>query len=110
MALYRIENLMKTGVIDKKYWKTRYHAMMLLRIVVSGEPMPRFNAKKMEKYCKDIVDILNDNEKCQHYFVRIVDFIVTKTDLDLKDRKTFERKETTALLLSKINDIIDYVK
>lgn len=110
MALYRIENLMKTGVIDKKYWKTRYHAMMLLRIVVSGEVMPRFNAKKMEKYCKDIVDILNDNEKCQHYFARIVDFIVTKTDLDLEDRKTFERKETTALLLSKINDIIDYVK
>ena len=109
MALYRIESLLKAGVIDKKYWKTRYHAMMLLRIIVSEEQMPNFNAKKMEQYCQKILGILNDSEKCKAYYSAIVKYIVEKSGLDLTNRKTFERKETTDVLLSQISDIKTYV-
>ena len=110
MALYKIESLLKTGVIDKKYWKTRYHAMMLLRIIVSEDQMPSFNAKKMEQYCQTILGILNSNEKCKAYFSAIVKYIAEKSGLDLSNRKTFERKETTEVLLSQINDIKTFVR
>ena len=109
MALYRIESLLKTGVIDKKYWKTRYHAMMLLRMIVSEEQMPGFNAKKMEQYCQKILSVLNDSEKCRAYYSAIVKYIVEESGLDLTNRKTFERKETTDVLLSKTDDIKTFV-
>lgn len=110
MALYRIESLMKTGAIDKKYRKARYHAMMILRIVISGKEMPRFNAKDMEAYCKKIVDILNDSHECQRYFTEIINYFVNHMNLDMNDRKTFERKETTDLILSKADDIARVIR
>lgn len=43
LALYRIDGLIKTNKINKKYRRSRYHAMMLFRIVVSNMDLPRFN-------------------------------------------------------------------
>ena len=37
LAQYKIEKLISAKVIDKKYNKSRYHAMMLFRIYVSGK-------------------------------------------------------------------------
>ena len=54
LALYKIDNLIKNKKIDKQYRRSRYHAMMLFRIVASTEEMPRFNQKKMEKYCQKV--------------------------------------------------------
>lgn len=109
LSLYRIETLLKSGAIDKKYWRTRYHALMLLRIVVSGEEMPRFNARKMEQYCQKILDVLNNDELCLKYFSAIVQYIVEETGLDIENRKTFERKDSTDCLIAKSRDICQYV-
>ena len=109
LALYRIEALFRSGKIDKKYRRSRYHAMMLFRIVSSKDEMPRFNAKKMEQYCKNIMDLLNDETKCEELFTQIVSFIVTQEDLNISDRKCFERKETTDSLLSKVQDLRLYL-
>ncbi len=45
-----------------------------------------------------------NKEKCEGFtiFIKIIDFIVEQDEIDLDDRKTFERKETTDLLLSRI--------
>lgn len=109
LALYRIESLLKSGIIDKKYWRMRYHALMLLRVVISGEEMPKFNAKKMEAYCQKILDVLNSEDLCLKYFSAIVQYIVEKTNLDIQNRKTFERKESTDCLIEKSNEIRQYV-
>lgn len=109
LALYRIESLLKSGIIDKKYWRIRYHALMLLRVVISGEEMPKFNAKKMEAYCQKILDVLNSEDLCLKYFSAIVQYIVEKTNLDIQNRKTFERKESTDYLIGKSNEIRQYV-
>ena len=109
LALYRVETLLKSGAIDKKYWRTRYHAMMLLRLVVSDEDLPRFNARRMEQYCQKILDILNNEDLCKSYFSSIIDFIVNHTTLDIENRKTFERKDTTDFLISKIEEIKIFV-
>lgn len=109
LSLYRVETLLKNGTIDKKYWRTRYHAMMLLRLVASNEDMPRFNARRMEPYCQNILNILNNEDLCKSYFSCIIDFIVNHTSLDIENRKTFERKDTTDYLISKIEDIKTFV-
>lgn len=110
LALYRVETLLKSGAIDKKYWRTRYHAMMLLRLVVSGEDLPRFNARRMEQYCQKILDILNNEDLCKSYFSSIIDFIVNHTTLDIENRKTFERKDTTDFLISMLEDVKRFVE
>lgn len=111
LALYKIENLFKTNKIDKKYRRSRYHAMMLFRIVMSKEDLPKFNQKKMETYCKNLLDILNDDSKCEKVFKEIVAFIVSKgADIDIEHRKCFERKETTDYLLQSKDELIEYLK
>jgi hypothetical protein len=111
LALYKIDNLIKSKKIDKQYRRSRYHAMMLFRIVVSTEEMPRFNQKKMEKYCQKLLDVLLDDKKCEKIFKGIVDFIVSKgSEFDINNRKSFERKETTSFLKSKKDELIIYLK
>ena len=106
LSLYRIENLFKINILDKQYRRSRYHAMMLFRIIASEEDMPKFNSKKMEIYCKKLLDILNDEERYTNIFKRIVDFVINQNDaIDIYDRKCFERKETTDYLLSKIDEL-----
>nr|WP_319489358.1 AIPR family protein [uncultured Caproiciproducens sp.] len=106
LSLYRIENLFKANKLDKQYRRSRYHAMMLFRIVASDQELPKFNSKKMEDYCKNLLHILNDEDKYTSLFTNIVDFIVAQNGgIDVSDRKCFERKETTDYLLSKINEL-----
>lgn len=110
LALYKIENLFKTHKIDKKYRRARYHAMMLFRMLVSTEEMPRFNARKMENYCKSILEVLENNTKCERIFCGIVAYIASKDDeLDIMDRKCFERKETTDYLKNRLDEIKTFV-
>ncbi len=109
-AKYKVERLISEGVIDRKYNKSRYHAMMLFRIIVAGKACPAFRSKKMDKYCEKIVSVLNDEDKCSYLLTLIVDFIISQKEIDLEDRKTFERKETTELLLGRIDKLREYIK
>lgn len=109
IAQYKIEKLISDGIIEKKYNKSRYHAMMLFRIFVSGKRIPRFNENKMEDYCNKIIDTLFDEAKCKAIFFKIIEFIMAQDGIDFDDRKTFERKETTDLLLSKTNELKKFI-
>lgn len=54
------------------------------------------NSQAMEKYCQIILDTLNSEEECEELFKIIVEFIVSKDqDIDISNRKYFEKKETT---------------
>lgn len=111
LAYYKIDNLFKTGKLDKKYRRSRYHAMMLFRIIASSEEMPRFNTKKMETYCQNLLDILNDNSKCERYFSAIVEYIVSVGDkIKIEDRKCFEKIDTAKYFKTNISDASKYVK
>lgn len=110
LALYKVENLFRTHKIDKKYRRARYHAMMLFRMLVSTEKMPRFNARKMENYCKNILEVLENNAECERIFCGIVAYIASKDgELDIMDRKCFERKETTEYLKNRLDEIKIFV-
>ena len=42
-------------------------------------------------------------------FAKIVEFIVAQPEIDFDDRKTFERKETTDLLIGRYNEMKQYI-
>lgn len=110
LALYRFESLIKQKKIARKNRKARYHAIMLFKYVVGGKDVPKyFNSKKMETYCERIRLALNNSEKCEKTFTRILDFISNHDEINFADRKVFERKETTDILLRSIDEIISYV-
>lgn len=101
LAYYKIENLFKNQSLDKKYRKSKNHILMLLRISVAGKELPQFNSKKMEDYCQKILSVLLDNNLLLKQIQKIIKIFDDNSDLfDLTDRKLFERKETTDLLLS----------
>ena len=72
--------------------------------------MPRFNARKMENYCKNILEVLENNAECERIFCGIVAYIASKDgELDIMDRKCFERKETTEYLKNCLDEIKIFV-
>lgn len=48
-------------------------------------------------------------KKCKSIFMKIIEFIVAQDEIDFNDRKTFERKETTDLLLNKSAELKRYI-
>ena len=109
-AQYKIEKLISDAVIDKKYNKARYHALMIFRIYISGKKVPPFNSEKIEEYCKKITDILFNDQKCSVIFSKIIDYIVAQKEINFNDRKTFERKETTDFLLKKSSQLKKFIE
>ena len=110
LALYKIEYLLKTKKINKLSRRSRYHAIMLFRIIVSNEKMPNFNQKKMELYCQKILMSLQDDTECERLFVEIVRFIESKADeIKMADRKCFEKKETTEYLLGIVDELKEFI-
>lgn len=106
LALYRIDGLFKTNKIEKNLRRARYHAIMLFRLITEKDSIPRFNSKKMEEYCQNILSILNNEEVYTGLFVKIVKFIELQDEkIDIMDRKCFEKKETTDYLISKIDEL-----
>lgn len=106
LTCFKIENLFRTGILDKKYRRCRFHAMMLFRMAVSDSTMPPFNSKKMEDYCQNLLNILKNDELCKLYFKTIVDYIISVGDkIDIENRKCFERKETAKFFIDHISDL-----
>lgn len=97
----KVESYFKLNILDKKYRRCRFHAMMLFRIIVAGLEMPKFNQRKMESYCNKLLDILQDDEICEQVFKGIVGYIISiGKEIDIDNRKCFEKKETTDFLIT----------
>lgn len=110
LAVYRFENLIKQKKIDTSYRKARYHAIMLFKYVIGGKDVPKYyNSRKMENYCEKVRRALNDSEKCEAVYKKILEYLSSREEISFADRKVFERKETTELLLRSLDNIITYV-
>jgi hypothetical protein len=102
-AYYKLESFFKKGSIDSSYKKVRFHILMLFRILTCEFPMPPLNSiKKMDKYCADLLAILNDEEKALKVFEKCVEII---------DNSGFNnRTSRTSNLFPKLNCLLIIVK
>ena len=73
--------------------------MIMLLKYMFGKVPQYYNSKNMDKFCKKVQIVLNDPEKCLEYFQRIVNLFDSITEVDFTERKVFEKKETTDILL-----------
>ncbi|WP_419571853.1 AIPR family protein [Rheinheimera sp.] len=103
LAFYRLESLFRTGVVNSKYRKIKFHLLMLFRLVVEENIPPRLDDKrKIEAYCDNITKILLDYEKYEAAFLKCVK-IVDASSLDLGDKLHFKQS-------SMVDDIIKTFK
>ena len=67
-ALFRLEDLFGKGGIGSKFKKFKYHMLLLLRLKVAGREMPPMNSRKMDEYCKPIMEVLWNKGEAQKVF------------------------------------------
>lgn len=101
-AYYKLESFFKKGLIDTSYRKVKFHLLMLFKIVVEKEQIPRFNSKKMEKYCDNLLVVLNDDTKALKAFNKCLK-IIDESEFDKSDKQDVK-------LVSKTNKLVEYSK
>lgn len=69
-ALYKLENMFRAKDLDSKYKPARFHILLASRLLAAPETMPYMNSREMEKYCKQIMEILWDPFKCYDLLIR----------------------------------------
>lgn len=99
-AYYRLEHLFRSGSIDSKYKKCKFHILMLIPLLSSSKNIPRLNSKEMEPYCDTIIEELNDIDKSIKLFEKAI-LIIEMLGLDLNNRDLFKKQSTTDALLEK---------
>lgn len=91
LAFYRLESLFRSGVIDTKYRKTKFHLLMLFRMLAETCPPPRLDDKrKADAYCDEIIKLLLDYDKYANLFLKAV-AIIDASALDLNDKLHFKQ-------------------
>lgn len=100
---YKLESLFKKGSIDSSYKKVRFHILMLFRILYGKEALPPFNSsRKMDKYCEDLLAILNDESKALKAFNKCIE-VIDNSGFDKSDKQNLK-------LVSKTKTLIDYAR
>ena len=99
LTFYRLENLFISGEIDKKYRKVKFYITMLIPLIASKEEIPPLNSlKKIEKYAKPIISILNDPNKCKKLFLKAVE-IIDSSEARIEDKHSLKSTVMTKQIL-----------
>lgn len=102
-AYYKLESFFRRGSIDTSFKKVRFHILMLFRILNEKENLPTLNStKKMDKYCEELLSILNDENKALKAFRKCTE-IIEDSGFDKSDKQNLK-------LLSKTRVLIDFAK
>lgn len=106
LTLYKLEYYFKSGTLDSKYRRAKNHMLMLFKIIIFNNDIPKFNSADMERKCQEMLKVLEENNTA--IFEDIINVIRDNSEkFDMTDRKLFERKETTDNLKEAITPIIE---
>lgn len=92
-------------IINEKFWRYRYHLLMIYKYLVTRNKVPSYNKRKtIDSYFNKIIDSLNQNEKVLKYFKEAIDILESsELNFDLTNRKQHELKST-------IDEILVFIK
>lgn len=110
LAWYRVDRFIQNNEQGKKYRRARWHIMMLIKYYLCPDfTLQHEMNKELNKYSKVIEDVLLDEQKCNELLLSILSLIeeylssqVNGIEEQLRDRKLFERKETTKNLIEHV--------
>lgn len=100
-AHYKLEShFRKRNINDTSYKKVRFHLLMLFRMIFAPNPMPRLNSRKnMDKYCQNLLDILNDDQKSLEAFNKCIEVINYTSDFDRTNKQHIKLASKTKILI-----------
>lgn len=106
LAYSRLLNLYDDLYIDEKYWKFRYHILMIFKYLVTSQKTPNLKAKnEIEKYCNNLLSVCNDQEKFKSIMQESVNVLTSDLlNIDLVDRKSAELKSNTDILYNYLRE------
>lgn len=99
---YKLDSFFKKGLIDTSYRKVKFHILMLFRVLFEKDDMPNLNAKKMDKYCENLLNTLEDDTKALKAFKKCLK-VIDNADFDKIDKQDVK-------LVSKTKNLLEYVK
>ena len=98
LAFYKLESHFRKKNIDSIYKKVRFHILMLFRLLNESEDVPALNSKKMEKYCKPLLDLPSNDEKSLSAFQKCIQ-IIDSSDFNKEDRGDIKILSKTKVLI-----------
>ncbi|HLW83170.1 MAG TPA: AIPR family protein [Candidatus Acidoferrales bacterium] len=98
-ALYKLEYLFRNGKLESKYKPARFHILFAVRLLGNPAPLPRFNSREMEDYCKPILEALWDSARCDDLIGRAAEVVRTVLGGDF-NRDNIRTEPTTKRVLA----------
>jgi AIPR protein len=100
LLLYRVETFFRKNKDYKQFSRMKWHILMTIKyLLCDRESLPKhFNSKDIRDFSNKIEVKLNTESSANELIKEAINHInkmINKENLDLKDRKIFERKETT---------------
>lgn len=97
LAYYRIEQFFRSGDLEVKYKKARFHLLYIVRLLGVGECLPQFNSREIERRCEEFKKILIDEKAALELF-HTAQNIFEISGLDLEKKQYKSESETEMLL------------
>lgn len=100
LAFYRLDSLFNSGELDKKYRKVKFYLLMLVPMLTTKDEFPPLNSlKKVESFCKPIIEKLNDEYLCKAIFVAAAK-IIEDSGVDVEDKQALKSRPMTDKILA----------
>ena len=99
LTYYKLDSLFNSGDIDKRFKKVRFYLIMLVPLIATSLKFPPLNSRsKVEAYCNDIRNKLNDDNVCKKIFLTAVN-IIDKSGATIEDKQSLKSKSMTTQIL-----------
>ena len=97
LTYYRIEQFFRSGDLDSKYKKTRFHIMLLVRLLGMGEKLDFFNSNKLDRECEKFKNTLLDEKQAIKLFKEATQ-IFDESGIE-KNKRQYKSEYETELLI-----------
>ncbi|WEV19203.1 AIPR family protein [Clostridium perfringens] len=102
LLLYYVESFFRKNREYKSMSRMKWHILMTIKHMHEKKDFSdKLNSKEVVKLCKSIEKELSNEESANMLImnaINIINDMIKEKDLDINDRKIFERKETTEYL------------
>jgi len=86
LCLYKLERTIRTGYIDKSFYKARFHILMLFKLIVCGENKPLMNSKEIDCKSKEILNIVKEDDLFTTYINNKAIPIIQKSQINIEEK------------------------